>query len=123
MTDTAAGDDESDDGIDGPRIERAVRELLLAIGEEAGPKDGMLSQTFLKAYHHLREKLHHPVEYSADSRHNTARAALTYAELVMADMILVNPQTESGISGVTCFRHISEFLNRDSKIQVLDVGL
>ena len=94
---------------------------LLAVGEEASPKDGLLSQTFLKAYHHLREKLHHPVEYSAATRHNPAKAALSYAELIMADMILVNPQTESGVSGFTGFRHISDFLARDSKIQVLDV--
>jgi hypothetical protein len=39
----------------------------------------------------------------------------------MADMILVNPETESGISGFTGTRHISDMLNRDSKIQVLDV--
>jgi nucleotide-binding universal stress UspA family protein len=94
---------------------------LLAIGEEAGPKDGLLSQTFLKAYHLLREKLHHPVEYSAATRHSPAKAALNYAELIMADMILVNPQTESGVSGFTGFRHISDFLTRDSRIQVLDV--
>lgn len=94
---------------------------LLAVGEEAEPKDGLLSQTFLKAYHHLREKLHHPVEYSADTRHNPAKAALSYAELIMADMILVNPQTESGVSGFTGFRHISDLLARDSRIQVLDV--
>jgi nucleotide-binding universal stress UspA family protein len=94
---------------------------LLAVGENAGSKNGLLSQTFLKAYHHLREKLHHPVEYSAATRHNPAKAALSYAELIMADMILVNPQTESGISGFTGFRHISDLLTRDSKIQVLDV--
>jgi nucleotide-binding universal stress UspA family protein len=94
---------------------------LLAVGEESGPKDGLLSQTFLKAYHHLREKLHHPVEYSADTRHNPAKAALSYAKLIMADMILVNPQTESGVSGFTGFRHLSDLLARDSKIQVLDV--
>jgi nucleotide-binding universal stress UspA family protein len=94
---------------------------LLAIGEDAGPKDGLLSQTFLKAYHLLREKLHHPVEYSAATRHSPAKAALSYAELIMADMILVNPQTESGVSGFTGFRHISDFLTRDSRIQVLDV--
>jgi nucleotide-binding universal stress UspA family protein len=94
---------------------------LLAVGENAETKDGLLSQTFLRAYHHLREKLHHPVEYSAAPRHNPARAALSYAELIMADMILVNPQTESRVSGLTGFRHISDLLNRDSKIQVLDV--
>jgi nucleotide-binding universal stress UspA family protein len=94
---------------------------LLAVGEDAGSKDGLLSQTFLRAYHHLREKLHHPVEYSAATRHNTAKAALSYAERIMADIILVNPQTESGIGGLTGARHISDLLNRDSKIQVLDV--
>jgi nucleotide-binding universal stress UspA family protein len=93
---------------------------LLAI-QQHEPKDGSLSQVFLKAYHLLREKLHHPIEYSASVRHNAARAALNYAELIMADMILVNPETESGISGLTGTRHISDMLNRDSKIQVLDV--
>ena len=93
---------------------------LLAI-QQHEPKDGSLSQVFLKAYHLLREKLHHPIEYSASVRHNAARAALNYAELIMADMILVNPETESGISGFTGTRHISDMLNRDSKIQVLDV--
>jgi hypothetical protein len=33
----------------------------------------------------------------------------------------VNPQTESAVSGFTGFRHISDLLARDSKIQVLDV--
>jgi nucleotide-binding universal stress UspA family protein len=94
---------------------------LLAIREHAEGREGLLSQVFLKAYHHLREKLHHPIEYSTTDRHNTAKAALKYAEFIMADMILVNPDTESGISSLTGFRHISDLLNRDSKIQVLDV--
>jgi nucleotide-binding universal stress UspA family protein len=94
---------------------------LLAIRDDTSPKEGLLSQVFLKAYHHLREKLHHPIEYSAITRHHPARAALNYAELIMADMILVNPETESGMSSLTGFRHISDLLTRDSKIQVLDV--
>lgn len=94
---------------------------LLAIGENAGPKDGPLSLAFLKAYHHLREKLYHPIEYAAAIRPNPAKAALSYAELIMADIIVVNPETESGISGFTGFRHLSDLLKRDSKIQVLDI--
>jgi hypothetical protein len=39
----------------------------------------------------------------------------------MADIIVVNPDTESGISGFTGFRHLSDLLKRDSKIQVLDI--
>jgi hypothetical protein len=94
---------------------------LLAIGDNTGPKDGPLSLAFLKAYHHLREKLHHPIEYSTAIRPNPAKAALSYAELIMADIIVVNPETESGISGFTGFRHLSDLLKRDSKIQVLDI--
>lgn len=94
---------------------------LLAIQERAEPKEWELPQVFLKAYHHLRENLHHPIEYSATGRHNPAKAALDYAELIMADMILVNPETESGVSGFTGWRHISDLVGKDSRIQVLDV--
>ncbi|HXB34310.1 MAG TPA: universal stress protein [Puia sp.] len=94
---------------------------LLAIGENAGQKDGLLPHVFSIAYHQLREKLHHPIEYSASTHRHPAKAALSYAELIMADMIVVNPYTESGISGFSGFRHLSDLLKRDSKIQVLDV--
>ena len=80
-----------------------------------------LPQVFLKAYHHLRESLHHPIEFSTAPQNNPARAALNYAELIMADMILVNPATESGLASLTGSRHISDLLARDSKIQVLDI--
>jgi nucleotide-binding universal stress UspA family protein len=91
---------------------------LLAIREKQ--KDG-LPQVFLKAYHHLRESLHHPIEFSTAMQQNIAKATLDYAELVMADLILVNPATESDIAGFTGSRHISDLLERDSKIQVLDL--
>ena len=94
---------------------------LLAIRDNPEPAQWALPQVFLKAYHHLRENLHHPIEYSSTGRHSPARAALNYAEMIMADIILVNPETESGISGFACSRHISDLLARDSKIQVLDV--
>jgi nucleotide-binding universal stress UspA family protein len=94
---------------------------LLAIQEREEQKDWALPQVFLKAYHQLREHLHHPIEYSTTGRQRAAQATLDYAELVMADMILVNPETESGISGLSGYRHMSDLLKRDSKIQVLDV--
>lgn len=94
---------------------------LLAIQDRPEPKEWELPQVFLRAYHHLRENLHHPIEYSATGRHSPAKAALNYAELIMADMILVNPETESGISGFTGWRHISDLVGKDSRIQVLDV--
>jgi nucleotide-binding universal stress UspA family protein len=94
---------------------------LLAIQDHPEPRELALPQVFLKAYHHLREHLHHPIEYSSSGRHSPARAALNYAERIMADMILVNPETESGVAGFTGWRHISDLVGKDSKIQVLDV--
>jgi nucleotide-binding universal stress UspA family protein len=92
---------------------------LLAIQQQ--DNGGGLSQVFLKAYHHMRESLNHPIEFSTINGDNPARATLNYAELVMADMILVNPVTESGVNGFTGSRHISDLLERNSRIQVLDM--
>jgi nucleotide-binding universal stress UspA family protein len=94
---------------------------LLAIQDRQEHKDWALPQVFLKAYHQLREHLHHPIEYSATGKQSTARAALSCAELIMADMIVVNPETESGVSGFVSYRHISDLLKKDSRIQVLDI--
>jgi nucleotide-binding universal stress UspA family protein len=94
---------------------------LLAIQERQESKEWALPQVFLKAYHQLREHLHHPIEYSATGRQGTGKATLDCAELIMADMILVNPETESGVSGFGGYRHLSDLLGRDSKIQVLDI--
>ena len=94
---------------------------LLAIQDHPEAKEWALPQVFLKAYHHLREQLQHPIEYASSGRLSPAKATLNYAELIMADMILVNPESESGIPGFAGSRHISDLLGRDSKIQVLDV--
>jgi len=94
---------------------------LLAIQDRQEQKDWALPQVFLKAYHQLREHLHHPIEYSATGKQSAGKAALNCAELIMADMIVVNPETESGVSGFVGYRHISDLLKKDSKIQVLDI--
>ncbi|HTI90216.1 MAG TPA: universal stress protein [Puia sp.] len=97
---------------------KAQVHLLAIQRQEHG---GGLPQIFLKAYHHMRENLHHPIEFSTITGDDPVRATLNYAELVMADIILVNPVTESGINGLTGSRHISDLLEKNSKIQVLDV--
>jgi len=94
---------------------------LLAMQEDVDTRDWALPQVFLKAYHQLREALHRPIKYSATGRQSTAKAVLDCAELIMADMILLNPETESRMPGLAGYRHISDLLKRDSKIQVLDV--
>ena len=99
---------------------RAQVHLLIIQGNGKGG-EGDLSRAFITTYHQLKEKLHCPIEYFSVGRQNAARATLDYAEFVMADMILVNPATESAISCLTGSRHISDLLAPDSKIQVLDV--
>lgn len=95
---------------------------LLAIGGNAKAEKENMSQSFIRTYDHLREKLHRPIEYFSVSRHNPGKAVLDYAKSIMADIIiLVNPASESGISGLTGSRHISDLIAPDSKIQILDV--
>jgi len=97
---------------------RAQVHLLAIRGHR---EEGHLPQVFLNAYHHLREHLHHPIEFSTAVQQNPAKAALSYAELIMADIILVNPEAESGVGGFGGGRHMSNLLRRDSKLQILDV--
>jgi nucleotide-binding universal stress UspA family protein len=84
---------------------------LILLQDGSGSPRREPSQAFIRTYHQLREKLHHPIEFSAVPLQNAAKAALNYAESVMADMILVNPE-----------KHITDLLARDSKIQVLEYG-
>lgn len=100
---------------------RAQVHLLAIHHRQELSRDRVLPQVFLKAYHQLRERLHHPIEYSATGKQSTARAALSCAESIRADMIVVNPEKESGVAGLAGYRHISDLLGKDSKIQILDI--
>jgi nucleotide-binding universal stress UspA family protein len=94
---------------------------LLAFGEADEEASGAFSQPFLKAYRHLRETLQHPVEHCSRPDQHAARATLDYAESVNADMILVDPEEESGIYTWTGIRHISDLISDHSAIQVMEV--
>lgn len=94
---------------------------LLALRE--GAEDGQMQGVFLRAYHHLRESLRRPIEISTSVQHNPAKAALDYAEMVRADLILVNPETESWVGGLRWRRHISDLAEHNSGLQVLEVGM
>ncbi|HVU94245.1 MAG TPA: universal stress protein [Puia sp.] len=94
---------------------------LLVFQDRQADRASTLPPIFLKAYNRLQEKLQQPIEFSATVLQDTAKATLHCAETIMADMILVNPKTESGTSGFSGHRHISDLLPPDSKIQVLDV--
>ena len=77
------------------------------------------SSALLKLYQWLKDSLHCQVEYTVLHNDNKARAVLLYAEKVNADMLLVNPISETKIGWMN--RHISDVLSPDSKVQVLAV--
>jgi nucleotide-binding universal stress UspA family protein len=95
---------------------------LLAIQSNVLVEQQNRQQVFLASYQELKEKVSRPIQCSSAVRYNTAKAALAYAKSVKADMILVNPETESGHAVcLTGFRHLSEMLERNSRIQIMDV--
>ena len=61
------------------------------------------------------------IRHGPVSGNDIARAVLKYAESVHADMILVNPVTESSIHYVIGKMHISDMLSEHSPIQILDI--
>lgn len=98
-----------------------ARVHLLAIQSRQAAREWPLPQVFLKTYDLLRESLPQPVEYYLSDQQNVPEATLNYAKSIMADMIVVNPKTESAASGIADYRHLSDLLEKDSTIQVLDV--
>jgi hypothetical protein len=93
---------------------------LLALMEEK--EEGQMPGVFLRAYHFLRDRLRLPIEFATSRLHNPAKAAMSYAQMVKADMILVNPETESWVGGIRWCRHISDLFEKNSGIQVLEVS-
>lgn len=94
---------------------------LLAIQSREAAKEWPLPQVFLRAYDLLRENLHQPVEYFLTDLQDPTQATLNYAKSIMADMVLLSPKSEIGGWGIGGCRHLSDLLQRDSAIQVLDV--
>jgi nucleotide-binding universal stress UspA family protein len=84
------------------------------IGEE---KNG---NSFLETYRILKTSLTSPVEHHILKGNNLPKAILEYAEYIGADLIFVNPGTESKISNVTG-RHINDALTSSSKLRILSI--
>ncbi len=76
---------------------------------------------FIESFKKIRENASLIIKHGPVFGNDIARAVLKYAESVQADMILVNPVTESNIHYVIGKIHISDLLSENSPIQVLDV--
>lgn len=92
--------------------------LVSFVNGENVPTDFSAS-TLLKLYQWLKDALHCPVEYAVLHGTNKAKAVLLYAEKVNADILLVNPTSETKLGWMN--KHISDVLSPASKVQVLAV--
>ena len=77
------------------------------------------ASSLLKVYQWLQHSLNCPVEYSVLKGSNRARTLLQYAEKISADMVLVDPVSETHTGWLNT--HISDWLPAHSKMQVLSV--
>ena len=76
---------------------------------------------FIESFKKIRENASLVIMHGQVSGNDIARAVLKYSESVQADIILVNPATESSIHYVIGKVHISEMLPENSQIQILDI--
>jgi nucleotide-binding universal stress UspA family protein len=76
--------------------------------------------SFLETYRILKNGLTSPIEHHILKGKNLPKAILEYAECVGADLILVNPGSETIISSVTG-KHINDVLTTSSKLKILSI--
>lgn len=78
------------------------------------------TKVLMAAYRYLKDITNIPVECRTVSGNNMAEAAIRYAENINADLILVNPGTESQLSGNFLYRWGGDIVNH-SPVPVLSV--
>jgi nucleotide-binding universal stress UspA family protein len=113
-------------------IPKQKMDALLALGKKTRIKVHLVTfingnhapanfsaSALLQVYQWLKNSMHCPVEYAVLHGNNKAKAMLAYAQKTNADMLLVNPTSETKIGWMN--RHISDVLSPDSKVQVLTV--
>ena len=76
--------------------------------------------SFLETYRILKNGLTSPIEHHILKGNNLPKAILEYAECIGADLILVNPGSETRISNFTG-KHINDALTTSSKLKVLSI--
>ena len=76
--------------------------------------------SFLETYRILKTVLSSPIEHHILKGSNLPKAILEYAECIRADLMLVNPGTETKISNLSG-KHINDALATSSKLKVLSI--
>ena len=76
--------------------------------------------SFLETYRILKTSLTNPIEHHILKGNNLPKAILEYTERIGADLILVNPGSETKISNITG-KHLNDALTKSSKLKVLSI--
>jgi nucleotide-binding universal stress UspA family protein len=92
---------------------------LVTFSNEEDSPASFSASALLKWYQWLKESLHCPVEYAVLNGGNKARAIMKYGEKMNADVLLVDPYSETKLGWMN--KHISDVLPASSKVQVLAV--
>jgi nucleotide-binding universal stress UspA family protein len=91
---------------------RTTIDLVARMGDQ--------NDVLLETYRILKSRLKNPIEYHFLTHNIFPLAALKHAQSIGADMLFVNPYTESRISTITR-RHVNDLLNASSKLKILSV--
>lgn len=94
---------------------------LLTILRNNQQPDSHTASALLQAMKSIRSRLQCQVQHSIIHSNNKAAATLRYAEKVGADILLVNPETETTISTWITKKDIADAVNPGSQLQVLSV--
>ena len=78
------------------------------------------SYSFLETYRSLKQKIQCPLSHEIIHGENIAQSALQYAKNIKADILLVEPVTETKLSSFPQ-KHIIDELRPGSKLQILAV--
>ncbi|MEP7376875.1 MAG: universal stress protein [Chitinophagaceae bacterium] len=92
---------------------------LVTIPNEIDFKEAK-GNSFLETYRILKNGLTSPIEHHILKGNNLPKAILEYAKCIGADLILVNPGSETKISNLTG-KHINDVLPTSSKLKILSI--
>jgi len=76
--------------------------------------------SLLETYRYLRDIVQCPLDHEVLHGENVAQSAFEYAKIIKADMLLVEPESETKLSSFPS-KHIIDELKPNSKLQILAV--
>lgn len=93
---------------------------LITLNKNFSGVTGNNAKMLMAAYQYIKDMTSLPVECKTVEGNNLAKAAVSYAKKIGADLIMVNPGTESQIQGPVLRKRSSDIVNYSS-IPVLSV--